>query len=204
MIQLLISKTGGGGVREGDLGAGVGVGDMASLNDEQRTVASDASAQEVSSLKMELKRRETRSRMHEKEVEALRAELDAAKAIAVAQMEEQRARLAAEQQQALAAMRAELEEALQSSRAAQSASASVNPGLANMMQLVPPGGGGAMIPTLQLPSEEAAGTAGVAMASAQMLMVQATAAAQVIASLAATVRELEAPHKELDPASPSH
>ena len=95
--------------------------------------------------------------------------------------------------------------ALQSSRAAQNASTSFNPGLGNMMQLMPPnGGGGGMIPTVQLPSEEAAGTAGVAMASAQMLMIQATAAAQVIASLAATVRELEGPHKENDPASPSH
>ena len=43
---------------------------------------------------------------------------------------------------------------------------------------------------MALPGEDGSGTAGVAMSSAQMLLTQASAAAQVIASLAATVREL--------------
>ena len=53
--------------------------------------------------------------------------------------------------------------------------------------------------------DDASGTAGVAMASAQMLMHQASAAAQVIAALAATVKDLEqgGGRRHEDPASPA-
>ena len=204
----------GAGVAPSDHGAGVGAGgpkgggpgDKA----ETMTIGSDASAHEIQSLRSELRRKETRSKGHEQEVVALRAELEAAKAIASVQMEEMRARMHEEQQAVLSAMRAEMESAAQrtsSSAAAPPLAQALGhgqapagwPGAVGPGVMTPMGG---LMP-MQVPDEDAGGTAGVAMASAQMLLAQASAAANVIAALAATVRNMEdGKGRQHDPASP--
>ena len=81
------------------------------------TIGSDASALEIQSLRTELRKvsklKESMGKLHEQEVVALRAELEAAKAIASAQIEEMRVRMQDENKAALSAMRAEMEEARQ-------------------------------------------------------------------------------------------
>ena len=174
---------------EADGGAGVGAQMPPRWNDdggvaETLTMASDASAQEVLSLKAELQRRDSKLSAHTSEVVALKAELEAARAIASAQMEELRAKMHEEQHSALTALRNELEAARAAT--AQIAPPASNP-LATVMQQQQP----LQLGSMHQPPDEAAGTASVAMASAHMLLQQASAAAQIIQALAATVRDLE-------------
>ena len=196
-----------------DDGVGVGVGGAGSVRGaggaDTMTVGSDASAHEIASLRSELQRRESRSKMHESEVLALKAELEAAKAIASAQMEELRGKMQQEaqaaQQAALSTLREEMQAAQQQTTTANGHMAN---GHANGAAFMPPSGMKYMMPApLQLPDDQASGASGVAMASAQMLLQQASAAANVIASLSMTLREFEGKTRVEEihhlPASPS-
>ena len=186
-----------------DSGAGIGIrGGAGGRGERAETIASDASAEEISSLRNELHRKDARTRAHEQEVVALKAELEAARAIASAQMEEMRSKLQQEQAAAMAAMREELENASGNHASPAAVAAAVAPNRQIMNNNWALHGGAPSM--LSLP-DDASGTAGVAMASAQMLMHQASAAAQVIAALAATVKDLEqgGGRRHEDPASPA-